>query len=904
MKYLLCKYYFLFILLTSYSIAISQNETANWYFGNGAGLSFYEGEFNVLNDGAIIAPAGCSSISDSNGDLLFYTNGETVWNQNHETMNNGNDLAGMVEHNQSSIIVPNPDNENIYYIFSTRSEIGNFLPIGVFYSIVEFSDDFPLGNVIEKNNLLINASGERITATYLPEQNIYKVLVLSREPYSIVFGNPVTQDPAINTFTFFDVTSTGVSLSESQTSEEFAVSNAGTMKISPNGQLLALADSGDNLITIFNFEAETNTISFYKYINTGLFGQPDIFPYSLEFSPNSEILYFSSMLEESTSFLYKFIINSQDTANDKILISSSPMIGFGFLQLAIDGKIYISNYSLIDEEINKISTINKPNKESLEECEYEELSIDLAPNISLKGLPNFVTSFFENRIIVEDDCVSQSFAFEIGSYTSIISAEWDFGDGTTSNIISPSHQFNEPGEYIVSTTANINGNTKELYKKVTVYPLPNVSSGLTLSQCDVDYDGISSFNLYDYSLYIENSENEEFEITFFNNYQDAVNNINPISNPNNYENEYNLEEIHVRILSERGCLTISNFFLESNYFSLENIPTTYVCEDSNDILDDLLGSFDLRVIRGGVIEQFSIPDTSTLTFYETIEDAQTQANPLPLYYVANTSTIWIRVTTENGECGGIGSVNLVVNSEIELNIQDSYQLCDIQDNPILDGNSSNNTWNWSDSNGNLLSTQRLFQIPSSGDYNVTVTKTENGLTCSYSKNFTVLAPVIPVFENISVDGTTLSVSIVGESTYEFSLDNQTFVGQSNTYTFQNITPGVIDIFVRDVYDCEQSISTQFSYIFFPKFFTPNNDRINDKWIVYGINDNLYKKAEITIYDRYGKRLYSFTLNTIRHGWDGKYNKILLPNSDYWYKASLIDKNDNLIEKSGHFTLKR
>ena len=300
----------------------------------------------------------------------------------------------------------------------------------------------------------------------------------------------------------------------------------------------------------------------------------------------------------------------------------------------------------------------------------------------------------------------------------------------------------------------------------------------------------------------------------------------------------------------------------------------------------------------------NVSETDQISFYDSYNNALTNNNPLESEYTSSSGAIWIIVRDENGSCGRIATMDLIVNSSINLDIQDSYLLCYLQDNPILDGNSSNNTWTWSDSSGNILSTQRLFQIQSSGDYNVTVTKTENGLTCFYSKDFTVQEPANVTFNNISIDGTTLYVSVNGNSLYEFSLDEQTYVGQGNSYVFQNVTPGVIDIYVRDINNCERPINTQFSYIFFPKFFTPNNDRINDKWIVYGINNNLYKKVEITIYDRYGKRLYNYSLKTIRHGWDGKYNGTLLPNSDYWYKATLIDKNDQIIEKSGHFTLKR
>ena len=79
----------IFFLITT--IAFSQNETVNWYFGYQAGLNFSANNNTptLLTDSAMITPAGCSSISDSQGNLLFYTNGNTVWNKDHQIMESG-----------------------------------------------------------------------------------------------------------------------------------------------------------------------------------------------------------------------------------------------------------------------------------------------------------------------------------------------------------------------------------------------------------------------------------------------------------------------------------------------------------------------------------------------------------------------------------------------------------------------------------------------------------------------------------------------------------------------------------------------------------------------------------------------------------------------------------------------
>src|SRR5210317_951840 len=106
---------------------IAQGEAANWYFGNGAGVSFdintgvVTSNSNAIN--TINTNEGCSSISDPNGNLLFYTDGRSVWDANHQVMpngdyNNGQGLLGDPSSTSSAVIVPKPGNSDQYYIFT------------------------------------------------------------------------------------------------------------------------------------------------------------------------------------------------------------------------------------------------------------------------------------------------------------------------------------------------------------------------------------------------------------------------------------------------------------------------------------------------------------------------------------------------------------------------------------------------------------------------------------------------------------------------------------------------------------------------------------------------------------------------------------------------------------------
>ncbi|MBC3847959.1 T9SS type B sorting domain-containing protein, partial [Winogradskyella echinorum] len=96
---------------------------------------------------------------------------------------------------------------------------------------------------------------------------------------------------------------------------------------------------------------------------------------------------------------------------------------------------------------------------------------------------------------------------------------------------------------------------------------------------------------------------------------------------------------------------------------------------------------------------------------------------------------------------------------------------------------------------------------------------------------------------------------------------------------------------------EESFATQSSSDRIPKFFTPNNDDVNDNWVV---PNELNVISEIIIFNRYGKILNKISNSSTGWSWDGTYNGIALPSSDYWY--SILYKNGKILK--GHFSLKR
>ena len=111
-----------FILFFALNV-FSQKQANIWYFGENAGLDFNSSPPVTLTDGLLNTLEGCSTFSDTNGALLFYSDGITVFDKNHTIMTYtdntlADNLLGNPSATQSGMIIPKPLSTSIYYLFT------------------------------------------------------------------------------------------------------------------------------------------------------------------------------------------------------------------------------------------------------------------------------------------------------------------------------------------------------------------------------------------------------------------------------------------------------------------------------------------------------------------------------------------------------------------------------------------------------------------------------------------------------------------------------------------------------------------------------------------------------------------------------------------------------------------
>lgn len=190
-----------------------------------------------------------------------------------------------------------------------------------------------------------------------------------------------------------------------------------------------------------------------------------------------------------------------------------------------------------------------------------------------------------------------------------------------------------------------------------------------------------------------------------------------------------------------------------------------------------------------------------------------------------------------------------------------------------------------------------------GLYSVKVTNTTNTTLCTSVFNFRILNTLVPfsitadpssqiTFES---DASVTAIASPVSPDYQYAVDDS---GWQSSNFFENISEGIHILRVRNRFGCGE-VTTRFTVVDYPKFFTPNGDGFNDTWNVGGRTS--LNISNVYIFDRYGKLLKSLSQND--SGWDGTFNGQPLPADDYWFKI-LFEKDGITDEFSNHFTLKR
>lgn len=471
------KTFLLGILSLTAGLLSSQNETKKWYFGDKAALDFMTSPPTALFNSAMTTQEGCASIADAAGNLLFYTDGITIWNSSHIIMANGSGLFGNGSSTQSGVIVKLPGSTNLYYVF-TLDAVGG--ANGLRYSIVNTSLAAGSGSVTVKNTLLQTPSSEKLTA--VKHCNGTDIWIISH-------------DLNTDNFRVFLLTASGISSTVVNSAVGTVQQNMlGSMKASSNGRKLGLAIyTTNNTFEVYDFDNATGVVS-----NPVILGSSFYLPYGCDFSPDGKLFYGCNGTAGNSGIIYQWDLcvgSASAIIASQVTVATTP-VALSSMQLAPDGKIYVSRYMQ-----NSLGVINNPNVYGTG-CNYVDAAISVAPKICRFGLPNFVTSYLKQSsppytyTASVASCLNASFTVPptntcTATSYSISGYSWNFGDAAstssnTSTLLNPTHRFTAPGTYTSQLLIHYTCGADTLKQVVTIPGAPNVTVSGSFSICAGD----------------------------------------------------------------------------------------------------------------------------------------------------------------------------------------------------------------------------------------------------------------------------------------------------------------------------------------------------------------------------------------------------------------------------------
>src|SRR5690554_2187369 len=458
-------------------IAPAQLEGANWYFGTYAGLDFTSGTPTPLFDGALTTGEGCSSVSDNAGNLLFYTDGQLVYDRNHNLMPNGTGLLGHPSSAMSSVICPKPGTWNPgaghfdgYIICSIDYGGGTN---GIRWSEIDMLANGGNGEVVAatKNTHLF---GTRTVegATFMVHENGCDYWLVAKEVDNSVWRS-------------YPVTSAGVGAIS-------VVSNVGpvtpvaygSIKGSPDSDVIGIAN-GQAGLQMYDFNRLTGQLT-YRYGESALGNSY----YSLEYSPSGRYLYYTRLSDPN---IYQVDLA---TTTQAAFQASRTVIGttantahyylLGALQLAPNGRIYLAlTGSTFLGEITAPDLMGVNSNYNDNAVNISGTNNNGSATVVRLGLPSFPGFLMkdEKTIAFAQICNTLDAQFSLSDYDDLYGQEWYItpaGSPYPSTPFTTNQSFMTnipPGDYDVKVMLDYNCYSDSVIRSVTIVPIDTVDLG-------------------------------------------------------------------------------------------------------------------------------------------------------------------------------------------------------------------------------------------------------------------------------------------------------------------------------------------------------------------------------------------------------------------------------------------
>lgn len=822
-----------------------------WTFGTNAGLDFSTAIPAAVSTN-INASEACASVCNTNGQLLFYTNGERVWDQANNFMQNGFSICtfSTASTTQGALIVPIPDSSSKFYIFSLTA-IENGSAWGrLYYSVVDMSLNNGLGAVVAGRKEILVDTGlqENMTAVAGKNCNIW-LLTISKQGVLKAFS--IDQD-GINTVPVQSPLIPGSGVA--------ADPKPGSMCVSPDRTKLAVADIG---LTLYDFNAATGTASN----PLGLSSSSNPVYYSACFSPSSSKLYATQLGNRPVE---QFDLSSGIPlviAGSMTTIASTSAAGA--LKLGPDGKVYCAQ-----QPGPFLSVIQQPDMPGAA-CQYMAQATPLSNSTSVYlGLPNVVPvvipngdSLFSTTAIEVSDCFTDT--YQLQADTLGIGLLWD--DGSTL----PQRTVTGAGTYWVTYSKRC-----VVYSDTFRIRFPNASPGIWIRPgCKGSNNGMAAAY----------TPNTGYVYTWRNNAATIVSTSDSLLQVSG--GNYTLH-----VVTPSGCETTIDVFIPEEEHMASFQADSIVCQ-------------------GSMVTFNNTSDSHFTLFNWRFGDGDSSLLQSPAHTYTNKGRHGAKLIATGPICTDTAYQAIVVDSLLNGRYSTAPDsICTGQAITFFpDADSTMQSLHWSYGDGITMTMPPAYQVQhaydSAGALPVQLLTQYRACPATTFTDTVYVYPLPRIYlgpdSGLCLDGAPL-VLYNQFAPPSFSYRNQWSTGDTaagikivhpGTYSL-TISSGPLGCRAR-----ESVIVHKDCYIDIPNAFTPNGDGENDYFFPRQLLSRKVTRFQMQVLNRWGQLVFE-TTRTDGRGWDGRFNGKQQPQGVYIYLITITIDNSKAEKYTGNITLIR
>ena len=451
----------LVLALTTVLSAQPERQAANWNFGFGQSVSFVDGQPRLSPASAVEAFEGVVSMSDTAGNLLFYTNGGgrpangalpaelqpspgIIWNREGGVLYDmRGEEGGGFSARQSAIAFPDPAGEaGVYYLFTMEeaefdtggSVAGQPQGRGLSYFVLDMALNGGLGGVRTADQRVYVPAYEALNVTPMAEEAGFWVITHSND----------AEDPK---FVVVPVTAAGVGTPVETSTDRVQ----GRIEFSPNGQYMI------NDGRLFGFDNGSGAIA------SDPVELPLISTQAVCFTPDSRFFYTIQSDPGLGDVIVRYNAVTLEVLQVELVAQpgATSNLVVGNFQLAPNGNIYFLEESFSPSGnrygLSEIRCVGNP----APVVSRFLLDLEQRGDFNAQTLPNYVDAIFQDLALADtvrldtldlNSCLSNngSGAVRLTARVTGTAYAWSTG-ATTETIFAP-----EPGVYCVTITNECN----------------------------------------------------------------------------------------------------------------------------------------------------------------------------------------------------------------------------------------------------------------------------------------------------------------------------------------------------------------------------------------------------------------------------------------------------------------